>query len=192
MELLTGPFWLNDQIIAFYFQYLESDKYEEDDRILFVSPQVTQLLKLSDPDDCRVLLEPLFPDEKRVILFAVNDNNSSAAGGTHWSLLVFSRGEDTFFSFDSMNNLNHSATKKLVHILQKGLSRPFAELQRHDCTQQANGYDCGVHVLCNAETVCDHYLNSGAVRNTPRISVYNKRRDILRLIVRLGGRITDE
>lgn len=156
-------------------------------KFLFVSPQVTQLLKLSEPDDCRLLLEPLRPDQKRLILFPVNDNESSESGGTHWSLLVYSKAEDTFFSFDSMKDVNINSSMKLVQRLQKGLRRPIAELEKHDCLQQTNIYDCGIHVLCNAENVCNHFLEEGIVRNTPKGSASGKRREILELIIRLAS-----
>lgn len=190
---MAGPYWINDQIIAFYFQYLESNTFKEfSHRLLFVSPQVTQLVKLSDPDECLSLLEPLRPSRKRLILFPVNDNATSAAGGLHWSLLVYSRNEDIFYNFDSLNGFNLKPTKKLVHSLRKGLRRPFAELLYHDSAQQTNLVDCGIHVLMNAENICNHFLQEDVVMNTPIISVTDKRQEILNLIARLGGKIQGE
>lgn len=47
VALLDGPFWLNDNIIAFWMQYLEKDVYKESvAEVAFVSPDVVQLIKL--------------------------------------------------------------------------------------------------------------------------------------------------
>lgn len=66
VDLLKGPFWLNDQTISFYFEYLENDVFVEfSDRFLFVSPEVTQCIKFS-PEDVAMFLEPLRAHEKDV------------------------------------------------------------------------------------------------------------------------------
>lgn len=190
MNLLTGPFCLSDQVIAFYFQYLESEKYKEfSQELLFVSPQVTQLIKLSNSNECRSLLEHLNPSRKKLIFFAVNDNETHEAGGNHWSLLVYSRQRNEFYNFDSMDEFNISPTERLVKTLQKGLRRYSAKLYQHECAQQTNLMDCGIHVLCNAEIVCDHFFRVGVVKNTPVVNISDKRIEILELIARLGGKI---
>lgn len=187
MDLLRGPYWLNDQIIAFYFQYLELNKYRRHEKHLaFISPSVTQLLKLNPPESSQQFLQPLKLDQKKLIFFALNDHDSGQrAGGTHWSLLVYSRVEDQFYSFDSFNNYNNSAAKTLVEVLKIGLSCPFATFHTQACTQQTNFYDCGIHVLANAENICEHFLKERVVQNVPRLepsAVANKRQEILNLI----------
>lgn len=150
---------------------------------------MTQLLKMTPNEDCRVFLDPLRTDEKNVVFFAVNDNESSQAGGTHWSLLVYSRLEETFFSFDSLKDLNHLATKKVVQVLKNGLRCPMADFESHECTQQTNYQDCGIHLLANVENICEHFLEESVVRNAPalrRTAVTNKRQEILKLIEDLG------
>lgn len=193
MSLLQGPFWLNDQVIAFYFQYLESSKFKgASDKILFVSPQVTQLLKMSEKSEWSSLLDPLRPGKKLLIFFAVNDNESPRSGGTHWSLLVYSRLHDTFFSFDSLNNFNNVTTRKLYHILRNALGLSEANLQTLPCANQSNGYDCGIHLLANVENICDFFLDRGDVENVPVLNfraVANKRQEILALIKQLGGNL---
>ena len=85
---LRGQRWLNDQIMAFFFQYLESKKFVTRQDFLFVSPQVTQLLKMSEESEFDMIFSPLRPETKRLILFPLNDNDTAEAGGSHWSLLV--------------------------------------------------------------------------------------------------------
>lgn len=174
-------------------QYLQSKTYSRyAKQFSFISPQVTQLLKMSSIEDCRVFLDPLHCYEKNVIYFAVNDNESSNAGGTHWSLLVFSRLEGIFFSFDSSSNMNCSATQKIVQVLKTGLRCPLASFETHRCTQQLNSYECGIHLLANIENICEYFLDKGMVQMVPGLSlsvVKNKRQEILNLIKDLGGKI---
>lgn len=148
---------------------------------------------MSPSEDTVHLLQPLNPGIRRkVIFFAVNNNETAQAGGTHWSLLVFSRTEDTFFNFDSLNCQNRGATLKMVEVLKKGLNCTSAVYYEHDCLQQTNGFDCGIHVLANTENIVEFFLDHHFVQRVPkadRPSVSNKRRDIINLITEMGGNI---
>lgn len=196
VEILRGPRWLNDQLIAFYFQYLESEAYRSFSHdFLFVSPQVTQLLKMIDSriEDARDLLDPLHPYTKKFIFFPVNDNDRDREGGTHWSLLVFSKPENTFYTFDSANNQNNYATTKIVEVLRRVLNCQLAFSIYYPSTQQSNYHDCGIFVICNVENIIKHILRgTGVVRDVAvldRDVVSRKRRELLDLIQALGGRI---
>lgn len=195
MEILRGPHWLSDQILAFYFQYLESEVYRNFSRdFLFVSPQVTQLLKMIDGrlEDARTILEPLQPYTKKFLFFAVNDNDRDREGGTHWSLLVFSKSENSFYTFDSANNRNNYATSKIVEVLRRVLNCQFAFYVNSQCTQQRNLFDCGIFVICNVENIIENILRTGVVRNVPFLDsevVSRKRAQVLELILMLSGRI---
>jgi sentrin-specific protease 8 len=172
VALLGGPFWLNDQIIAFYFQYLESDVFKDHlTSLQFISPAVTQLIKMSPAEDTRSILKPLDQHRtKKLSFFAVNDNESAGAGGTHWSLLVFSKSEQTFFNFDSVFGQNRPAAKKLADLLTEAFNCPTAIFQDHDCTQQTNSHDCGIHLLANAEHIANFFLETGVVKNVPQVT----------------------
>lgn len=155
---------------------------------------MTQLLKMCEPEEFGSLLEPLQADQKHLIFFAMNDNNSPRAGGTHWSLLVYCQMEETFYSCDSVDNLNKLANKKFVQNMKNGLQRSIAELNQMVCAQQMNSHDCGIFLLANVENICDYYLQHGVVQNVPVLtfSPSNKRQEILNLITSLGGRLEDE
>ena len=60
------------QIISFYFEYLER-------------------VKFADNGDLEALLNQLEAPKIPFVLFVLNDNETTQSGGTHWSLLVFSR-----------------------------------------------------------------------------------------------------
>uniref|UniRef100_A0A182P0U1 Ubiquitin-like protease family profile domain-containing protein n=1 Tax=Anopheles epiroticus TaxID=199890 RepID=A0A182P0U1_9DIPT len=193
VDLLKGPYWLNDQVISFYFEYLEKCifKYERD--LLFVSPEVTQCIRMVAQDEVGIFLEPLRAQQRSFVFFALNDNQlADRAGGTHWSLLVFSRPEQAFYHFDSSRNANGSYARQLVAVLKRALHCPDAQLRTGDCLQQSNGYDCGVHVLCTVDTVAQQIRKTGrieGVRSARYEVIRSKREDLLGVILRLGGRI---
>lgn len=109
VELLYGPYWLNDTLISFYFEYLERVIFKNANNLLFVSPEVTQCIKMVQSEDIKFFLEPLNMDMKHFVFFALNDNNSpDMAGGSHWSLLVYSKTESCFYHFDSSSGSNHN------------------------------------------------------------------------------------
>lgn len=150
-------------------------------------------------DEAKTLLLPLHPHKKKFLFFPVNDNDRDKEGGTHWSLLVYSQLENTFFNFDSSNNLNSYATNKIIEVLRCVLNCQSATFITHPTsTQQKNSYDCGIFVICNVENIIVHILtgSGGGVRNLREKlnenAVERKREEILGLIEALGGKIFSE
>ncbi len=80
LNLLSGPFWLNDRLIGFYFEYLHLHKFESSSGVCFISPEVSQFLKLANFEEIPIFLEPLELEKKDVVLLAVN--NASDPSGT--------------------------------------------------------------------------------------------------------------
>ncbi len=127
VSLLRGPHWLNDRVIGFYFEHLHQRKFESSDRLCFISPEVSQFLKLVSAREIPVFLEPLGLEAKEVIVMAVNNAmDPDSPGGSHWSLLLFSRQALTFFHLDSSGCLNDMdarlLAKKLYDFLKDKLS----------------------------------------------------------------------
>lgn len=109
VELLDGPHWLNDTVISFYFEYLEKVIFIKASELLFVSPEVTQCVKMVQTEEIKTFLEPLGVNGKKIVFFALNDNDTpDMAGGSHWSLLVYSKPENCFFHLDSSSGINHN------------------------------------------------------------------------------------
>lgn len=192
IDLLRGPHWLNDQIISFYFEYLEKVVYKDTEEFLFVSPEVTQCLKIVSRNEASIFLSPLKATQRDLIFFALNDNENTTAGGSHWSLLVLSRPENTFFHFDSSSGSNLSSSRVFFSRLREPLGCPDADLQQHKCLQQSNCYDCGIHLICVTDQVAQYARRTGRVSGTPSIpheQVSRKRREILEIIRELGGAI---
>lgn len=191
IDLLRGPFWLNDQIIAFYLEYLEHAILKEHCKdILFVSPQVTQLLKASPASEAHVFLEPLRAHEKDFMFFPLNDNPLDKEGGLHWSLLVYSRPENLFCHLDSLNSANWNVAAGLVDILKSALHCPGAHFIKKRARQQGNMSDCGIHVLCNIDDIVTHILQTGQMMNAPMSNytdIARKRWEILNVVRELTG-----
>lgn len=199
VNLLTGPYWLNDLIISFYMEYLEADVYQNNKDILFVSPEVVQCIKLVSKEEMSVFLDPLNAAEKSFIFFPLNDNEEDRAGGHHWSLLVFSRPEQTFFYFDSLNSSDAKLYIAFIRDLAYAVKCPEFDIKTATCAKQTNSYDCGVYVLCFIELLAKQVSEHGSVESdderngtsylmkiTPE-TIRFKRLGILNLIIDLGG-----
>lgn len=190
LNLLMGPYWLNDQIISFYFEYLERIIFNNENRLLFISPEVTQCIKIVPETEINIFLDPLKANEKLFIFFALNNNEADSVGGTHWSLLIFSRPENKFYHYDSMNSFNLLNCQHLIKVLKKALNCVEADFENVKCLQQTNGYDCGIHVICNVDVVSNHavkHLKVQGARQLKNSIIKWKREEILDVIRDLGG-----
>ncbi|KFM57522.1 Sentrin-specific protease 8, partial [Stegodyphus mimosarum] len=166
VQLLNPPNWLNDNIISFWFEYLENDVYKDYKKVFgFICPQVVQYLKFGLPEDIKSTIEGLELNKKQYVFFPVNDCRAQTVpGGTHWSLLVYNACENTFEHYDSYPG---SCNLSVAESLAKGLAaflrdssqfgRP-PSIHEMSCTQQNNTYDCGMHVICNTDGLCRKYL----------------------------------
>jgi len=102
-----------------------------------------------------VVLEPRGFAAARLVLFAVNNNPDveRAGGGSHWSLLAYSAAGNSFHSYDSMAGSNRQAAQAVYNAAAAAVP-PGARFVEEQAPQQANGYDCGVHVLAAAKLLC--------------------------------------
>ncbi len=102
-----------------------------------------------------MVLEPRGFAAARLVLFAVNNNPDveRAGGGSHWSLLAYSAAGNSFHSYDSMAGSNRQAAQAVYKAAAAAVP-PGARFVEEQAPQQANGYDCGVHVLAAAKLLC--------------------------------------
>lgn len=171
LTLLEGPYWLNDQVIGFAFEYFSAERFRDlKESIIFISPEVTQFIKCAScPDELALFLEPLALSSRRWVFLAVNDNSSQTAGGTHWSLLLYHHSSNHFAHYDSQNGSNSLHARRIANKLEpfmgSGRKAPFVEEQ---CPSQQNSYDCGMYVMCICEALCERVR----VEGTPRLPVH--------------------
>merc|ERR1711974_337030 len=176
LHLLGGPYWLSDRIIGFYFEYLHKVIFEDSHRFCFISPEVSQFLKLVSKEEMNCFVEPLQLETKDVILLAVNNaDDPSRPGGSHWSLLVYTSQANHFYHFDSSSGMNQDdariLSKKISQHLSNGQkgSEAIRFTEAPGIVQQSNGYDCGVHVLKNAEHCSRHLMLYGTPEGLPHL-----------------------
>ncbi|XP_042905603.1 sentrin-specific protease 8 isoform X1 [Parasteatoda tepidariorum] len=168
VELLNATNWLNDNIIAFWFEYLEYDIYKDHKDVFgFVCPQVVQYLKFAPAEEVKSTIDGLELNKKQLVFFPVNDCRAQTIpGGTHWSLLVYKSSENLFQHYDSYScSSNLSVAEHLAEVLFPFLRNSSTaghspNLQEMVCAQQMNSYDCGMHVICNTDGLCKKYLNN--------------------------------
>ncbi|CAG7726839.1 unnamed protein product [Allacma fusca] len=189
MDILGSTQWLNDTIIGFYFEYL-SRLYPESGGFKFFGPEITQCIKLGSKHDIPVFTGGLECLRKINFMFwPVNDSMDphDHYGGSHWSLLVFSRRENFFGHFDSTMTAGGGNDIQARRIYEK--LAPFvshsATYQNLLCETQRNGYDCGIHVLCNAEKIADAASKYGRIQGVQTATsdfVAGMRNHLIRLI----------
>ncbi|KAG8230428.1 hypothetical protein J437_LFUL015449 [Ladona fulva] len=196
VEILNGKNWINDSIISLCFDHFEKRKFVGNPGYLFVSPEVTQCIKIVPKSDVHMFLDPLNAKEKDVIFFPLNDCMEIInPGGSHWSLLVYSKNDKAFFHYDSLVGRNlyqaNDMAKKLLSYLGLAKTAPpgnKAAALEMETLQQRNYFDCGIHVICNVEVIAEHMQNSkslyGAGKVRPNV-VNGKRADLLRMIEEL-------
>lgn len=110
----------------------------------------------ADPAGLAPLLDPLQLHTRDAILIPVNDKSdtSHVVGGSHWSLLIYTRQDDCFRHADSCDSLNLDAAARVAGKLSLFLRRPAGASsapQPVACAQQENGYDCGPYLMHHAE-----------------------------------------
>ncbi|KAF8062049.1 NEDP1 [Scenedesmus sp. PABB004] len=181
LDLLRGPHWLNDQVIAFYFEWLAREAHPQlDGAVALVPGAMSYLLANSDPSEAALFCGALRLHEMELVIFAVNDNPDveAAAGGSHWSCLAYHRPSNTFRHYDSAPPHNRDAARALAGAaapLVRG--RPphgsgsgggpvdvalpqFVEVEA--VPRQANANDCGVYVLAVARALVELLAAGGA------------------------------
>ncbi|XP_053127824.1 sentrin-specific protease 8 [Hemicordylus capensis] len=161
VSLLDPPCWLNDHIIGFAFEYFASGQFRDfASQVCFIGPEVAQFIKCTaSQEELALFLEPLDLPHKKVVFLAINDNSSQAAGGTHWSLLVYSQDKDCFAHYDSHTRSNSVHAKRVAGKLEAFLGQKgkIAFVEEKAPAQQ-NSYDCGMYVICNTEALCQEYF----------------------------------
>ena len=161
LRLLQPGQWLNDQILGFYFEICQENFPASG--LAFVGPEVTQLVRVAPEGDLEVCLEALQLSSKAAVFLAVNNNPElERPGGSHWSLLVFVRAENSFFHLDSSGGMNCTEARQLKAKLEPLLaSDAGSTYQEVSVEQQSNGSDCGVHVILHTDQLARQLVDGG-------------------------------
>nr|GMD09669.1 NEDD8-specific protease 1 [Ipomoea batatas] len=166
LDILSGPYFLNDRVIEFYLSYLSSSFPSED--VLLVSPSIAFWIKeCPDAASVKDFVEPLHLSRRKLIIFPINNNSdvNLAEGGTHWSLLAFERNTNVFVHHDSSSGMNKWDAKRVYNAILPYTTTDASYIDYPDTPKQENGYDCGVYVLAIARVICNWYASSGSKDN---------------------------
>ncbi|KAL7127333.1 hypothetical protein ABFS83_14G247300 [Erythranthe nasuta] len=157
LEILNGPYFLNDRIIEFYFSYLPSTFPEASEDILLLPPSITFWIKeCPDSASLKDFIEPLHLPQRKLIIFPINDNDdvTAAGGGTHWSLLAFDRNTNLFVHHDSSGCLNKKHSKRVYKAVVAYTEIDAKYIECSSTPRQVNGFDCGLYVTAIARAIC--------------------------------------
>ncbi|CAI2378879.1 unnamed protein product [Moneuplotes crassus] len=168
--------WLNDQCINFYYEYL-ANTVQGIDNVKLVDPASAALLLYTDDiEDLFDIFEPLELPDADLICCPVNDNTDKfkGAGGSHWTLLFYSKAHHSFFYSDSgstgcvLSNIPSVATKLhwLITNNREGTSEQGTDFEINvvkNAPKQTNSYDCGVYVLEMTRLLIDMYLSDEGI-----------------------------
>ncbi|GAB4859247.1 hypothetical protein Ancab_010707 [Ancistrocladus abbreviatus] len=166
LDILSGPCFLNDRIIEFYFSYLSSCYCSDD--LLLVPPSIAFWVgSCPGKESLKDFVEPLNLGAKKVVIFPINDNEdvTQAEGGSHWSLLAFERDTNLFIHHDSYGGTNSRHARRLYASVVEfmGSSESNRRYMEYSQTpQQVNGYDCGLYVIAIARAICNWYGSGGS------------------------------
>lgn len=173
--LIQNNDWINDSVITFWFEYLTHAKYQAyESRVSLISPEVTQFIKSADSNNSDTksvvlsVLQSMSLMDKDLILMPLNDHSSRSltSGGSHWTLITIIRNTivPNTFSFHHLDSLasgsNEHAAAQIYRVLQNILPFDPVSILNMDCTMQINSYDCGIHVMVNADALCQHVLQN--------------------------------
>lgn len=168
-RILQSRQWINDSLIEFWYEYLTHNLFKEySNQLLCLSPSLTQLIKMTDSmDEIQAILQPLEIQQRKLILIPMNDNLSYDYGGSHWSLLVFINDDGDDQSrleyYDSANQEQHKEMMINIKIIGSKLSQLLScdpDIHFKQCHPQEDGYNCGIHLICNSHAICQKYLNN--------------------------------
>ncbi|VVC31391.1 Hypothetical protein CINCED_3A008314 [Cinara cedri] len=193
ISLLIDDQWLNDSVIGFYMEYLNNDVFKNSSKVYFISPEIVQCIKECNVDDIAVFLDPLVKDKSySYIFFPLNDQEQlQSVGGTHWSLVVYGTKHRRLFHMDSIWDSNEKQARKLALKLKFYFKDIIDIITPLPTRQQQNSYDCGIHLMCNAENVARYVCANSDIRDVDPVDMEdleNKRTDLVGLIYKLAGK----
>jgi sentrin-specific protease 8 len=152
-RLLEPGEWINDALIDFLIQY-HAFKCGLDD-VVVIDCAAVQLIKMTpDIDILKSSFASMFTTSTFIIV-PLNNNDSVSAGGSHWSLLVFSKLSREFVHFDTMSPQNAGVAKQMATKISKIMGSSSSDdnyaLKEGATPQQRNTFDCGMFAIMIAQ-----------------------------------------
>ncbi|KAH3661971.1 hypothetical protein OGAPHI_006150 [Ogataea philodendri] len=166
--------WLNDNNIAFIYEYIThthieptlkrrlkfANKQMVTDSIILLMPTFVFLLAHHpEPEQLKGVLPGI--EKAKFVFMPLNDNEDLgvAEGGYHWSLVVLNVDEKIALVYDSMESANETETKNLIDKVNKYYGTKFRIVVDSHTPQQNNGSDCGISVAAFTAILVARLLN---------------------------------
>ena len=146
---LQEPNWISDPIISFWYEFTQKEMVGYDKGILLINPALSQVIKLADKSEMTKNLNAINAWQQEYLIVPINDNESDKQGGSHWSLLLYSRNLNEWYHFDTMNGFNTRHALKIAENLNQYLEfNESPKLVEISCTKQKDNFNCGAFLLC--------------------------------------------
>ena len=150
---------MTDGVLSFYLDFLSTSHPSLAHSLAPLNPGVASLCQvMSGSDLAECLCNTGLSASCSSLLLPLSDSSSldSALSGTHWSLLHWQRSTG-FSHYDSAASAGSGRSLQVASLVAARLS-PLLGLQEaapvvvsRPCPQQANHFDCGMHVAASME-----------------------------------------
>lgn len=159
LKQLRAKIKKNSRVSVDWYMLPDEDIKQHLDRLttpkntLVLDPAVSHLIKKSQSlEEVQTLLKDAAVDKYEYVLAPVNDRkDDSKQGGSHWSLLMYTRNTDTYHHLDSLEPLNTSHAERLAARLS---GDPSVNVVKLRCRRQEQGVECGAYMLQFIELIC--------------------------------------
>lgn len=157
---ILGEKWITDDTLQSYFDLLNNNLLKRTNALI-LNPIISQAVKICEDYDH--FLDEVDIRSKTLLMIPVNNaENPNTEGGSHWSLLVYSRNTQSFYYFDSSNNMNYEHADRIKNKLTKYLGpdrqNKDNSISLCDTPQQLNGRDCAIYSIFIIECIVDSIL----------------------------------
>ena len=188
-ESMNDKKYITDGGIQFYIQSLweriEDDM--KDKKVKIVSPSISHYIQSHDSKKAiRNMINDMEFNDSEWIIYPINNKvDVEKDGGTHWSLLVYRKIDNTYLHYDPIEGVNEIHAKRLIANLididsfdEEGNMPKKEEVVWE---RQKGGYDCGVFTMMYATTVLENIKEGRMVEDNSHIRYKS---DELRMLLR--------
>ena len=145
LDSLRSGKWITDNIIEYHCELLEKEVFRDSTVYEFVRPAIFYLITASSLPSSELINMFSHFKTKSIIFFPINDgiNDRQPLSGTHWSLLIYTRNENTFYYYDSMGagGIEWIARKSLNGLQAIVQAPSIPSFKVLNILRQENGYD---------------------------------------------------
>ena len=170
IDTLSPHTYLNDLIISFYYEILESKYNISLNKITLLDPAVSMsiILDVNNNDDLKdiknCIFIPLELDKKKYIFAPINDNQKIqyTASGSHWTLNVIDVDNLKIYYLDS--TLGDVSNAHIFHKrIEKLFNKKFKFIYALNKQYQNNSSDCGMFLLGYTELLINYIKNNNGI-----------------------------